>query len=97
MTENDAAQKRVHLLITGRVQGVFYRASAMEAAREEHLTGWVRNLPDGRVEVVAEGESEALERFVSWCRRGPAFAVVREVRSAYSEATGEFVGFQTVY
>ena len=70
----------VHLLIEGKVQGVFYRASAKAAAEHLHVTGWVRNTPEGHVEALACGEEENLRQFVEWCRRGPERAVVSEVR-----------------
>jgi acylphosphatase len=64
--------RRVHLRIEGLVQGVSYRASARQEALRLGLTGWVRNLDRGEVEAVAEGPSEAIERFVAWCRQGPS-------------------------
>jgi acylphosphatase len=85
--------KRVHLVVTGRVQGVWYRASARREAERRELSGWVRNREDGAVEAVAEGEAPRLEDFVSWCRRGPPAARVDGVDVEWSEATGEFAGF----
>jgi len=69
----------VHLLIKGKVQGVFYRASAKTAAESLHITGWVKNTPEGHVEALASGEDGDLRQFVEWCRKGPAEAVVSEV------------------
>jgi acylphosphatase len=69
----------VHLLIKGKVQGVFYRASAKEAADRLHISGWVKNTREGDVEVLAGGNEEDLRRFVGWCKRGPERAVVSEV------------------
>ena len=69
----------IHLLIKGRVQGVFYRASARAAAERLHISGWVKNTPEGHVEVLASGEQERLDQFVEWCRKGPERAVVSEV------------------
>jgi acylphosphatase len=85
---------RVELVIEGRVQGVFYRASARDEAERLGLTGEVRNLPDGRVEAIAEGERERLEEFIAWCRRGPALAEVEEVRIRWTEVSGEFISFR---
>ena len=85
--------QRVHLLIEGKVQGVFYRASSEAVARRLGLSGWVRNLPDGRVEAIAEGPAEALESFVAWCHEGPPAAVVHHVAVQTGPATGEFGGF----
>lgn len=70
------AMRRVHVLVTGRVQGVFYRASCAERARALRLAGWVRNAPDGRVEAVFEGPQDAVEVMLGWCREGPRHARV---------------------
>jgi acylphosphatase len=72
-------QRRVNLVITGRVQGVFFRASTQQKARELKINGWVKNLVDGRVEVMAQADADALEHFIDWCRHGPANARVDHV------------------
>ena len=71
--------KRMHLLISGQVQGVYYRGSTVTAARELGLRGWVRNRRDGRVELEAEGDEVALLALLEWCRRGPALARVDQI------------------
>ncbi len=71
--------RRIRLIIRGRVQGVWYRGSAQEVAGELGLTGWVRNLSDGSVELVAEGVSSALEALKVWCREGPPLARVHDI------------------
>ena len=71
--------KRVHVLVTGRVQGVFYRSTCAAAARRLGLAGFVRNLPDGRVEAAFEGPEADVDRIVAWCRRGPELARVDEM------------------
>ena len=71
----------IHLLIKGKVQGVFYRASAKEQAHHLALTGWVKNTPEGDVEITASGDAAALEQFTNWCRRGPNRAHVTTVES----------------
>lgn len=86
--------KRCHIIVAGVVQGVFYRAHTEDMARKLGLTGWVRNLPDGSVEVIAEGEESALEEFTKWCRRGPPSAIVSEVKTNFSKPTGEFNSFK---
>lgn len=80
--------KRVHLRIHGHVQGVYFRASAQEEATRLGLSGWVRNRRDGSVEAVAEGPEDVLERFVSWCRRGPELAEVRDLEVERLEPAG---------
>ncbi|AKU91406.1 acylphosphatase [Vulgatibacter incomptus] len=85
--------ERVELRIVGKVQGVWYRASAAKAAQERGLVGWVRNMPDGSVEAIAEGPRPALESFIDWCRKGPPAARVDEVRESWSEAGGELTAF----
>lgn len=71
----------IHLLIKGKVQGVYYRASAKEQAERLRLTGWVKNTREGHVEIMASGDTAALEKFIAWCRRGPDRAIVTEVLS----------------
>ena len=78
----------VRLRVTGRVQGVGYRAHAQAEARRLGLRGWVRNLPDGRVEALADGDADAVEAFVAWCRHGPSHARVDGVEVS-EEDSGE--------
>ena len=66
----------VHIVVKGRVQGVWYRGSAQSRASELGLAGWARNCPDGTVEIHAEGNRENLDKFVEWCRKGPPAADV---------------------
>lgn len=82
------AAARVHLVVSGRVQGVFFRQSTADTARRLGLRGWVRNLPDGRVEAEAEGERAALETLVEWCRRGPPAARVDDLEVGWGEPRG---------
>ena len=70
------ADLAVHIIVHGQVQGVFFRASAKAQALELGLTGWIRNLSNGTVEVHAEGDQDALDHFIEWCRRGPSSAKV---------------------
>ena len=70
---------RRRVVVGGRVQGVFYRASCRREAQRLGVAGWARNLDDGRVEVVAEGPTEAVEALVAWCRQGPPSALVTGV------------------
>ena len=77
-----------HVFVSGRVQGVFYRASTRSTAAERGVAGWVKNLPDGRVEAVFEGPAEAVDSMVEWCHEGSPQARVEEVEVAYDEPVG---------
>ena len=70
----------VHLLIEGKVQGVFYRASAKEKAEKLHIDGWVKNTSEGAVEITCQGEEKSLQEFLAWCRKGPSQAKVETVQ-----------------
>lgn len=91
------AKARAHLMIRGRVQGVFYRAETVDQAKALGLVGWVRNRRDGAVEVVAEGEKERIEQLIAWCWKGPALAHVATVEVEWYPATGEFQEFRVAY
>jgi acylphosphatase len=88
------AKVRVHLFITGRVQGVFFRTSTQEEAQRRKLTGWVKNLHDRRVEAVFEGEEENVKSLIAWCQSGPPHAVVKDVSVTFEEYRGECVDFE---
>lgn len=88
---------RVHMYISGVVQGVFFRANTENVARSLSLSGWVRNLTDGRVEVVAEGPQDRMNEFISWCHKGPPIASVDSVEMKWEMPTGEFKTFRTWY
>lgn len=88
---------RAHVHITGRVQGVFFRAETADLARNLGLTGWVRNLPDGRVEAVFEGEKGAVEQAVDFCRRGPPGAYVSDLHVEWDDWAGEFHEFRVTH
>ena len=85
---------RVHLIVKGRVQGVYFRASTVQQARHLGLTGWVMNRRDGSVEVLAEGPSDKLEELVAWCGQGPPGARVERVELQRQDFRGEFPEFQ---
>ncbi len=87
------ATARVHLVVSGLVQGVYFRYSTVEEATLLGVCGWVRNLPDGRVEVEAEGERAALESLVRFCRRGPPAARVDEIEEEWSAPRGDLGSF----
>ena len=86
--------KRIHLIVHGKVQGVFYREHVMNVARRiGGILGYVKNLSDGTVEVVAEGEDKRLRELIKECKKGSFQADVRQVDVNYEEPTGEFDGF----
>jgi acylphosphatase len=87
------ARRRAHVLVSGRVQGVFFRATAAREARARGVVGWVRNLDDGRVEAVFEGEEEGVRAMVDWCRHGPRGAVVEELEVVWEEPRGDLSTF----
>ena len=79
---------RAHVFVSGTVQGVFYRANTRDTARERGVDGWVRNLADGRVEAIFEGEVDAVESMVEWCEEGSPAAVVESVDVEYGDPEG---------
>mmetsp|Transcript_55737 Transcript_55737/g.174574 ORF Transcript_55737/g.174574 Transcript_55737/m.174574 type:complete len:100 (-) Transcript_55737:100-399(-) len=87
---------RVHAFITGLVQGVFYRNNTVKQAVARGLVGWVRNLHDGRVELVAEGPKPEVEDLLSWCLRGPARAKVHDIDVDWQTPQGGFPDFRQV-
>ncbi len=90
-------KNRCHVHISGRVQGVYFRANACRQARAYGLTGWVRNLPDGRVEAVFEGERKKVEAMLAWCRTGTPPARVDHVEAEEKKAEGGFTSFDIVF
>ncbi len=88
---------RAHILIGGRVQGVFFRSETHYEARKSGVKGWVRNLPDGRVEAVFEGEEEAVKAVIEFCKHGPPGARVTSVNLTWETYLGEFKDFAIRY
>ena len=88
---------RAHVFVSGRVQGVNYRWYTQRKAQELELTGWVRNLADGRVEAIFEGEEKAVRRAVEWCQVGAPSARVDRVEVSYEEPTGEYSRFRITW
>ncbi len=85
---------RSRVLISGLVQGVFFRREISYLARQLGVTGWTRNLSDGSVEVVAEGDKEAIDKLIQFCRVGPSGARVRNISVEWEDFKGEFRGFR---
>jgi acylphosphatase len=86
-------KRRAQVFISGKVQGVFFRANTQREARRLGLRGFVRNLPDGRVEALFEGEEQAIRQMIDWCRRGPSGARVERVDVEWGDYRGEFRDF----
>ncbi len=86
-------RKRIRITVSGRVQGVGFRASAREKALSLGLVGWVRNLADGRVEILAEGSPASISALVEWCGHGPRWARVERLAAVDETPIGEFDGF----
>ncbi len=89
--------KRVHVIVEGRVQGVFFRARTRDEAQRLHLSGWVRNVHDGTVEAVIEGEAEAVERMVAWFYQGPPMSRVTDVKISEEDPSITETGFEIRY
>ena len=87
---------RTRIVISGRVQGVYFRASARDMARAHGVFGWVRNRAEGDVEALVEGEEAAVQAFITWCKEGPPGAYVTNVQLIPEAYTGEFTGFRVI-
>jgi acylphosphatase len=88
---------RAHIVVSGRVQGVAFRIATVEEAQRLGLEGWVRNLRDGRVEAMAEGERPEVEALVAWCHHGPPPARVMDVQVSWQPAQGGLGPFDISY
>jgi len=84
---------RKHVFFRGKVQGVFFRANTKEKAQELSVYGWVKNLPDGRVEAVLEGEKDKVDKLIRWCKNNQPYARVDDVEIKIEEPSEEFQGF----
>ena len=90
-------QVNAHAIISGRVQGVFFRVETQHAAERFGVLGWVRNKPDGTVEAVFEGEQQRVDAVLTWCKKGPNMARVENVEVQWLDYTGEFKSFDITY
>ncbi len=88
---------RAHIIVSGQVQGVFFRAKTQQIAQELGLTGWVKNLSDGRVEAVFEGEKPKVGQVLKWAKSGPPGAIVRDLELIWEDFKGEFSSFEIKY
>jgi|tagenome__1003787_1003787.scaffolds.fasta_scaffold19158907_1 acylphosphatase len=94
---NDNKKIRAHLFIQGKVQGVYFRQNTMIMAARYGVTGWVRNLKDGGVEVILEGSEMDVRKIIEWCRVGPPKATVNDFVIEYENYIGEFQEFKVIY
>ena len=90
-------QVRAHVIISGRVQGVFFRVETQRAAEQFSVLGWVRNRPDGTVEAVFEGQQPDVDAVLQWCQEGPNLAVVENVELEWQDYSGEYKRFDITY
>ena len=88
---------RAHVIVSGRVQGVCFRMETQRAAKKIGVSGWVRNLIDGTVEAVFEGDKKQVDQAIEWCRKGPSLSVVSNLETDWESYTGEFGDFNIRY
>ena len=91
------SRKCVHIFVTGRVQGVFFRQATRVVALKNNVTGWVRNLDDGRVEILIEGDDKCVESVIKWCNFGPANSRVDDIQISNENYLGTFKNFEVRY
>lgn len=94
---SDNRKTRAHIFVSGRVQGVYFRQNTKQVATRHRVTGWVRNLPDGRVEAVFEGDEMDVNEVIEWCHVGPPKAKVDDVNVKFQKYAGEFADFNVNY
>ena len=90
-------QKRINITVFGKVQGVFFRASVCQKAKEFNIAGCVKNQPDNSVKIIAEGKKDNLEKLIKWCYNGPKNAIIKKVEIEWKEALNEFQDFEIRY
>ena len=90
-------QQRIRILVTGKVQGVFFRQALKVVAKKNNVLGWVRNLPDKRVEAILEGDDKYVNQVIEWARIGPANSHVDDIEVSNEEFKNEFSTFEVLY
>ena len=95
--KDEGLKASAHLIISGRVQGVYFRACTREEAIRHSISGWVRNSPDGKVEAHFEGLKDDVQQVVNWCRKGPPSALVTGIELNWGEYSGDFPDFSIRY
>ena len=88
---------RAHVVIHGRVQGVFFRMETARAAKKSGVSGWVRNRPDGSVEAIFEGDRARVDQILKWCKKGPPLSDVKHLDVKWEPATREYKGFEIAH
>ncbi len=94
---SDTKKTCAHIFVCGKIQGVYFRQKTKQVATRHKVTGWVRNLPDGRVEAVLEGSEMDVNEVIEWCHVGPPKASVQDVGVRFGKYTGEFADFNVNY
>ncbi len=89
--------KQVHLYVSGKVQGVYFRQGLKETSEKNNVTGWVRNLPDKRVEAVLSGEESNVDAVIDWCRFGPGGAIVDDLTIIDETGSEKFANFEILF
>jgi len=89
--------KGFHIIVSGRVQGVFFRYNTKNKADKLKINGFIKNLPDGRVEIVAKGNEEDIKRFLEWCKKGPVLVNVKDIEFIDDNPEIGFKGFEIRY
>ncbi len=92
-SDSDDTRSRVHVVISGKVQGVFFRANVRDLALKLNVNGWIKNLPNGRVEAMFEGKNDDVEKMINFCKTGPLGAKVDDIEVKREDYRGEFSGF----
>ena len=85
---------RAHIFVRGKVQGVFFRSETLRVARKQSVNGWIRNLPNGEVEAILEGEEEDINKIIAFCKSGPSGAKVTGIRLTLEDYSGKFADFE---
>ena len=90
-------KQSVHILVTGKVQGVFFRQATKVVATKNNVTGWVKNLENGQVEILIEGDDKNVKSVIDWCHNGPANSRVDEIKIEQQEFSGRYSNFEVLY
>jgi len=95
--KNEKEKMRVHIFVSGRVQGIFFRENTKKKAEKLAISGWVKNLRDGRLEAIFEGDRENIEKMVNWAKKGPIWAKIDDFSLVWEDYLGQFKDFEIRY